>query len=284
VSTGQEAAPLGPPIKGPTAFSGDTRRFLALTTWLAFMDFKVRYFGSALGYLWQLVRPLLLFGVLYVVFTKFVRFNEGVRYFPAILLTGIMLFTFFSDATSAAVTSVLDRENLVRKIQFPRIVVPLSVVLTAFFNLLVNVVAVMVFVIATGVDPHWTWALFPLIVLGFGVLAVGVSMLLSALYVRFRDVRPIWDVALQVLFYGSPILYALEVIPDETIQKALLISPIAAMLQQARHWLIDPTAPTAAEAIGGAERLLAPAGIMVGLFLLGLWAFSRQAPRIAEDL
>ncbi len=284
MSATREALPLGAPIKGPTAFSGDARRFVALTTWLAFMEFKVRYFGSALGYLWQLVRPLLLFGVLYVVFTEFVRFNEGVRYFPAILLTGIMLYTFFADSTSSAVTSVLDRENLVRKIQFPRIVVPLSVVLTAFFNLLVNILAVMVFVLATGVDPHWTWVLFPLIVVGFGFLAVGVSMLVSALYVRFRDVKPIWEVVTQVLFYGSPILYALEVIPDKTIQKLLLISPIAAMLQQARHWLIDPTAPSAAEAIGGAERLLAPAGIAVGLFLLGLWAFSRQAPRIAEDL
>ena len=284
MSARQETAPLGVPIKGPTAFSGDPRRFLALTTWLAFMDFKVRYFGSALGYLWQLVRPLLLFGVLYVVFTKFVRFNEGVRYFPAILLTGIMLFTFFSDATSMAVTSVLDRENLVRKIQFPRIVVPLSVVLTAFFNLLVNVVAVMVFVLATGVDPHWTWALFPLIVLAFGVLAVGVAMLVSALYVRFRDVKPIWEVALQVLFYASPILYALEIVPDERIQKAILFNPIAALLQQGRHWLIDPSAPSAAQAIGGAERLLVPGGIVVAIFVLGLWVFTRQAPRIAEDL
>ena len=118
---------------------------------LAVLDFKVRYFGSALGYFWQLMRPLMLFGVLFVVFTEFVKFNEGVKFFPAYLLTAIMLFTFFSDATGAAVTSVLDRENLVRKIQFPRVVIPLASVLTAIFNLLTNLVAVGVFVLATGV-------------------------------------------------------------------------------------------------------------------------------------
>ena len=275
---------VGTPIKGPAAFSGGFRRFLALTISLARMEFKLRFFGSVLGYLWQLMRPLLLFGVLYVVFTHFVKFNEGVPHFPAVLLTGIVIFTFFADATSGAVTSVLDRENLVRKIQFPRMVVPLAVVLTAFFNLVMNLLAVLVFVLATGVTPRLTWFLFPLLLLVVAVLATGVAMLLSALYVRFRDVRPIWEVAQQALFYASPILYAIETVPDTTIQKAIMLSPIAAVLEQARHWLIDPGAPSAAQAIGGAERLLVPAGIVVGIFLLGLWVFTREAPRIAEEL
>ena len=138
-------------VTGSTAFGGKGRRFVDLTVTLAVLDFKVRYFGSALGYFWQLMRPLMLFGVLFIVFTEFVKFNEGVKFFPAYLLTAIMLFTFFSDATGAAVTSVLDRENLVRKIQFPRVVIPLASVLTAIFNLLTNLVAVGVLVLATGV-------------------------------------------------------------------------------------------------------------------------------------
>ena len=136
---------------------------MALTVALATTEFKVRYFGSVLGYLWQLLRPLMLFGILYVVFTQFVKFNEGVEFFPAVLLTSIVLYTFFSDATSTAVTSLLDRENLLRKIQFPRVVVPLATVLTALFNMLINLVAVAVFVVAVGVRPHWTWLLFPLV-------------------------------------------------------------------------------------------------------------------------
>jgi len=215
------------------------------------MEFRVRFFGSALGYFWQLIRPLLLFGVLYIVFTEFVRFNEGVPHFPIALLAGIVLFTFFADATSGAVTSVLDREGIVRKIQFPRLVVPLSVVTTAIFNLAVNFVAVMVFVIASGVEPRFSWLLVPIPLLVLAVLATGVATLLSALYVRFRDVRPIWEVVLQILFYGSPILYAIEVVPNEAIQRALMLNPIGAVIQQTRHWLVGGTAPSAAEAAGG---------------------------------
>ena len=279
-----DTAALGPPIRGPSAFAGDRRRFLFLTRTLAVMEFRVRFFGSALGYLWHLARPLLLFGVLFLVFTKFVRFNQGVHFFPAVLLTGIVLYTFFSDATSAAVTSVADRENLVRKIQFPRLVVPLSVVLTAGFNLCLNMLAVMVFVLATGVNPRVEWLLMPLIMLSLALLAVGVSSLLSALYVRFRDLKPIWEVVLQVLFYASPILYAIEVVPSEGLRRALMLNPIAAMLQQSRHWLIDPSAPSAAQAAGSRLLLLVPAAIVVGLLVLGLWVFDREAPRIAEEL
>ena len=284
MSAQPEAVRVGTPIKGPSAFSGDLRRFLALTVSLAAMEFKVRYFGSVLGYFWQLVRPLMLFGVLYVVFTEFVKFNAGVEHFPAALLMGIVLFTFFSDATSTAVTSVLDRENLVRRIQFPRLVVPLAAVTTATFNLGVNLVAVMVFVLASGVEPKLSWLLVPIPIAAVMVMAVGISTLLSALYVRFRDVHPIWEVMLQVLFYASPILYAIEIIPDLTIRKLLMLNPLGAAIQQTRYWLIGEGAPSAAQAIGGAERLLVPGGMVLAVVVLGLWMFAREAPRIAEEL
>lgn len=271
-------------VLGPAAFGSDLRRLVALTVALAATEFKVRYFGSVLGYLWQLLRPLMLFGILYTVFTQFVKFNEGVTFFPAVLLSSIVLYTFFADATSTAVTSLLDRENLLRKIQFPRVVVPLATVLTALFNMLINLVAVAVFVVAVGVRPHWTWLGFPLLVAALAALAIGTSMLLSALYVRFRDVKPIWEVTLQLLFYGSPILYAIEVIPNATARQVIMCNPIAALLEQSRHWLIDPSAPSAAQAIGGTARLLVPVGIALAACVLGLWCFVREAPRIAEEL
>ena len=142
-------AALGRPIKGPSALGGDARRLLHLSVTLAVMEFKLRFFGSVLGYLWQLMRPLLLFGVLYAVFTQFVKLGAGIQFYPAILLTGIVLFTFFSDATARSVTAVLDRENLVRKIEFPRLVVPIAVILLAYFNLVLNLLAVLVFVLLT---------------------------------------------------------------------------------------------------------------------------------------
>jgi ABC-2 type transport system permease protein len=279
-----DTAALGRPIKGPSALGTDLRRLAHLSVTLAVMEFKLRFFGSALGYLWQLIRPLLLFGVLYVVFTEFVKLGANIRYYPAILLTGIVLFTFFADATSRAVTSVADRESLVRKIEFPRLVVPLAVLLVAYFNLVLNLLAVLVFVLATGVDPRVEWLALPLLLVPLGAFAGGLAMLLSALYVRFRDVQPIWEVMLQVIFYGSPILYVLDLLPEHLRELVIWFNPLATILAQARHSMIDESAPNSWEVAGGFVYLLIPAAIVVGLLVLGFWVFNREAPRIAEEL
>jgi ABC-2 type transport system permease protein len=271
-------------VKGPSALSGDPRRFLHLTWTLAFQEFKLRFFGSMLGYLWQLMRPLLLFGVLYLVFTQAIKLGAGARHFPVVLLTSIVLFTFFAEVTSGAVTAVLDRENIVRKIHFPRLVVPAAVIVTAFLNLVLNLVVVVVFMLASGVEVRASWLELPLLIGIVTVFAGGIAMLLSALYVRMRDVRPIWDVLLQVLFYGSPIIYVIETVHSATARHLMMLNPLAAIIQQVRHAVIDSTAPTAAAAAGGAARLAIPAAIVLLIFVLGYWVFDREAPHIAEDL
>jgi ABC-2 type transport system permease protein len=229
------------------------------------------------------MRPLLLFGVLYFVFTEVVRFGDEIKDYPVYLLTSIMLFTFFSETTSRGVNSLTERENLLRKVRFPRLVIPLSVALNALFNLGLNMIVVFVFVLASGVDPRWSWLeMIPLILLLI-VLSVAVTMLLSALYVRYRDMQPIWEVALQMLFYATPVIYVTATLPDSIEQEAMA-NPLAAVLTQMRHALIDPDAPTAAQAIGGEVRLLIPLAVVAGVFALGVWFFTREAPRIAENL
>ena len=246
-------------------------------------DFKLRFFGSVLGYVWTLFRPLLLFGVLYLVFTEVVRFGEGVKHYPVYLLAAIVLFTFFSETTSRGVTALVERENLLRKVRFPRLAIPLAVALHALFNLGLNLIVVFAFVLASGIEPRPAWLeLIPLILL-LVVLSTGAAMLLSALYVRYRDMQPIWEVVLQVLFYASPIIYVTETLPD-SIEREAMANPITAILTQMRHAVIDPSAPTAAEAIGGAARLLIPLAVIAVVFGLGAWVFAREAPRIAEDL
>jgi ABC-2 type transport system permease protein len=273
-------------VQGPSAIGGDPHRFFALTRTLTLTDFKLKFYGSALGYLWQLIRPLMLFGVLYVVFTHFVKFGAGVHFYPATLLLGIVLYSFVSEAIANSVDSVVAREPLVRKIQFPRLVIPATVVSTAFLNLLLNLVAVFVFALASGVEPTWRWFELPLILGAAVMLSGGVAMLVSSLYVRYRDVRPITDVLLQILFYATPIFYPVERITNETLRHAVMMfNPFAPIVQQARYALIDPQhAPSAAEAAGGYVNLLVPAAIIVGLFGLGLYIFNREAPRIAEEL
>ncbi|HEX8064977.1 MAG TPA: ABC transporter permease [Thermoleophilaceae bacterium] len=279
-----EAEAFGRRIRGPSALGGDWGRFLHLTWTLAVTEFKLRFFGSALGYLWQLMRPLMLFGVLYLVFTEFVRIGQQAPHFAVVLLLAIVTFTFFAEATGGAVSSLVDRENLVRKIHFPRMVVPLAVVLTAYFNLLLNLVAVAVFAVAQGIEPRLSWLEYPLLLLALGAWAVGLSMLLSALYVRFRDVKPIWEVVVQAVFYASPVIYPIEQIPNKAWTPYVMCNPLAAILEQGRHAVVDPSAMSAADAIGDPVRLLIPGGIVLVSIALGFWLFNREAPRIAEQL
>jgi ABC-2 type transport system permease protein len=275
---------LGPPIAGPSALGGSPRRFAYLAVTLAATEFKLRFFGSVLGYLWQLVKPMLLFGVLYIVFTQFVKIGGPVAFYPVVLLANIVLFTYFQEGTSA-VNSVVQRENLVRKIQFPRMAIPVSVVLTAMFNLTLNLLVVLVFALAAGVRPRWTWLEIPFLLAALTLLVTGFAMLLSALYVRFRDVKPIWDVLLQLTFYASPVIYAIETIDvPQRVKETLMLNPIAAILEQFRYAVIDPGAPSAAEAAGGPVMLLIPIGLILGIFALGFWVFDREAPHIAEQL
>ena len=278
-----DATAATPRYRGPTALGDDLRRFAALTFTLAVTDFKLRFFGSALGYVWTLMRPLLLFGVLYVVFTEIVRFGGDVKHYPVYLLTALVLFTYFSETTSRGVISLVERENLLRKMRFPRMVVPMAVALHALFNLGLNLIVVFIFVLASGIEPRLAWLeLIPLIAL-MVLFASGVTMFLSAMYVRYRDVEPIWDVVLQMLFYASPIIYVASTYPD-SVESVAMANPIAAIATQARHVLIDPEAPSAAEVIGGTAWLLVPLAVIVLVTLLGFWVFMREAPRIAEEL
>lgn len=278
---------LGTRIKGPSALGSDFGRMLRLTWTLAVTDFKLRYFGSALGYLWSLMQPLLLFGVLYVVFSLGLKIGGTEKFQAVSLLSGIVMFTYIAEATSGAVRSIVVREPLVRKIEFPRIAVPLATVLTALFNFLLNLIPVFVFLLIAGGQPLWTWFELPVIVLLLTIWLAGIALFVSAVFVRYRDIEPIWTVVVQMLFYATPIFYPLSQIADragEGVAQLFMISPFAALLQQFRHAIIDPSYMSAAEAIGGPWRLLAPLLVIAVTAVVGWIVFSRMAPKVAEEL
>ena len=275
------------PPTGPTALGTDPRRFWRLTWTLAVTNFKLRFYGSALGYLWQLMRPLLLFGVLYVVFTQFVRLGDTIEYYPVVLLAGIVLFTFLSEATSGGVTSIVQSEALIRKVEFPRMAIPCAVVLTAMFNLGLNILVVVVFALVSGVDFHSSIIQLPLIIGALAAFVLGIVLFTSAMYVRYRDVQPIWDVILQMLFYGTPVLYPIEVVQDEFPTAAewiVTLNPFAAIVQQTRHAVIDPTADSAAVAAGGWGHLAITGLITLTILVGGFLVFRARAPYVAEEL
>jgi ABC-2 type transport system permease protein len=273
-------------VTGPAAPSDDPRRFWHLTVTLARMDWKVRFFGSVLGYVWSLLRPLLLFGILYLVFSEVVGAGDNVEHFPIVLLSGMMLYFFFGEVTGASATSLVDREALVRKVGFPRMVVPLAVTLVGAFNLALNLVVLAIFLALNGVAARWTWLLVPIPIVLVGVLATGTGMLLSALYVRFRDIKPIWDVFLQALFYATPILYPIQLVQEKSadLTHLLMASPLATLIQETRYLLLGDATPSAAAAIGGTAWLLVPAVILVAVTVLGFYVFERTAPGAAEEL
>jgi ABC-2 type transport system permease protein len=281
----------GQAVHGPSALGDDFRRFWALTFTLARTEFKLRFYGSVLGYLWTLVRPLLLFGVLWVFFTKVGHVNSGKgpgeAFYGAQLLGSIVLFTFFAEATGGAVSSMVDRENLVRKIHFPRLVIPLSIVLLALFNLGLNLIVVAIFAISAGVQPMLSWAELPLIVLALVVFATGVAMLLSALFVHFRDIRPIWEVISQVLFYASPVIISIQTVQaklDRTLLHLYMFNPLAVVFQQFRHAMITNATPSAGEVLGSWSSLFGALAIVLAVFAVGFAVFNRAAARIAENL
>jgi ABC-2 type transport system permease protein len=287
---------LGAPIQGPGALTDDWSRFWHLTYNIASNEFKLRFFGSMLGYLWQLIRPLLFFAVLYLFFTQVADVSAGQgpsgRFYGTQLLGSIVLFTFFQEATAGAVRSVVDRENLVRKIRFPRLVIPLSVVLLASFNLGLNLIVVLIFALIEGVHPMLSWLELPLIVAVLVVLSTGIAMMLSALFVKFRDIQPIWEVVQQVVFYASPVIIPITTVVSFLDQHGLsrvwlhiyMLNPLAVVFQQFRHAMVTHATPSAGQVLGSWPALGGSLAIVVAVFVAGFWVFNRSAPLIAEDL
>jgi len=288
--------PLGQPIRGPRALGDSWSRFWQLAYNIARSEFKLKFFGSALGYVWQVMRPLLLFGVLYMFFVLIFKVDKAKgaagHYYGAQLLGSIVLFAFFSEATGGAVRSVVDRENIVRKIQFPRLAIPISIVLLALFNLGLNLVVVMIFALISGVRPMLSWIELPLLIAMIALLSTGIAMLLSALFVKFRDIQPIWDVVTQILFYSSPVIIPVETVHKELAHGALdhflyhvyTLNPLLTVFQQFRHAMINRHTLSAGQALGSWAALLEPLALVSVIFVVGFWVFNREAPHIAEDL
>lgn len=266
------------PVTGPSAFKGEGRRFMEILWVTAAMRFKVVYRGTALGYFWSLLRPLLLFAVLYVVFSRVVRFGGAVPHYASLLLFNIMIFSFFTDATNEGISSLVSQVPVIRKLHFPRATVTLSVVLTGIFTLLPKLIVIVGFFIYSGVPFELTWLLVPLLLIPFVVMTCGLAMLLAALFVRYRDVGQIWGVLTRALFYASPIFYPAEFVPGN-LKAFLSVNPIAPFLIEARHLIFK--GPTVQDVLGTSGMLVAST-IFLGLVIGGVAAFVRIAPHAAE--
>lgn len=257
---------------------------LILLRQLIITDFKLRYQGSVLGYLWSLLRPLAIFTILYVVFVEFLKLGRDVPHFPLYLLVGIVLWNYFSEVTNNGVSAIVGRGDLLRKLNFPRYVIVLAGSFSALINLIINLGVVAVFMLVFGADPQPTAFIWvPLLILELFIFAIAVAFLLSALFVRLRDVNYIWEVIMQGAFYATPILYPLSYVPDWAAQ-ILMWNPMAQIIQDTRYVLITDHTATASTVYGNEwARLLLI--LFVLLFAAGAaYYFRKRSPYFAEDI
>ena len=255
-------------------------------------DFKLRYQGSMLGMAWSVLRPLMLFAVMYVVFVRFLRFGAGIPHFAVSLLLAQTLWSFFQEATSQGMRAIVDRGDLLRKINFPKYIVVISSTVSAFINLLISLAVVFIFMIINGVEFRWTVILFPLLIIELYVFALAIAFLLSTLYVKFRDIGHIWDVIMQIWFYLTPIIYPLSQIINMggyglLVAKALLVlNPVAQVIQDARYVMVTTQTETIWNTVGAGSPLLrvVPAVLIAGVFIIGVVVFRKNSRGFAEEL
>jgi ABC-2 type transport system permease protein len=256
----------------------------ALLAELVRTDFKLRYQGSVLGYAWSLLRPLLLFLILYIVFVKFFNLGKGVPHFPVYLLLGIVIWNFFNEMTVQSLGSIVGRGDLIRKIRIPRWIIVLSSSISALINLFLNLLVVCVFLLANHVDLLRTTLWLPLILLEVYVFALGLSLFLSAAFVKYRDVGYIWEVILQAGFYLTPILYPLSKITNITFQKLLMVNPMGQTIQAARYSVVTHETVTAHQVFNGGWYMYIPYAIVVMTIVAGTLYFKSQAKYFAENI
>lgn len=249
-------------------------------------DFKLRYQGSVLGYLWALLRPLMMFAILYIVFAKLLRFGSDIPHYPVYLLTGTTLWSFFTECTSQGIQAIVGRGELIRKVCFPKYIVVVSATLSAVINLLINLIVVIIFALINGVAPSWTWLIVPIVAFELYTFSLGISFLLGAVNVKYRDVMSIWDVCIQALFYAVPIIYPITMISTAhpIAAKIILLNPISQCIQDIRYLLITNETITTWSFIDNPFVKLIPIIIVVAFLVLGSWYFRKKSKKFAEEI
>jgi ABC-2 type transport system permease protein len=263
-----------------------SRRNRILLRELVITDFKLRYQGSVLGYLWSILKPLFLFAILYIVFDRFLRLGRDIEHFPVYLLLGIVLWSFFTEATSNGLSAIIGRGDLIRKINFPKYIIVVSGTISALINLGFNLLVVFVFIIVNGVHVTPLAILIVPIVIELYVFALALAFFLSAFNVKFRDIGYLWEIFLQAAFYATPILYPLQMVikESELAAKLVMLNPVAQVIQDARYVLVTHDSITIYELYQGSIAILIPFLIIILSIIIASWYFRKSSKTFAESI
>ena len=249
-------------------------------------DFKLRYQGSVLGYLWALLRPLMMFAILYIVFAKLLKFGNDIPHYPVYLLCGTSMWSFFTECTSQGIQAIVVRGDLLRKISFPKYIVVVSATLTAVINMLINLVVIIIFALINGVTPSLSWLLIIFPILGLYLLSLGIAFLLGSINVKYRDITSIWDVCIQALFYAVPIIYPISMVAasSELAAKIILLNPISQCIQDIRYNLITTETITTWNFIDNKFLAIIPVIIIFAVLIVGALVFRKKSKFFAEEV
>ena len=262
------------------------RRNRILLAELTKTDFKLRYQGSVLGYLWALLRPLMMFAILYVVFAKLLKIGNDIPHYAVYLLCGTSMWSFFTECTSQGIQAIVNRGDLLRKISFPKYIVVVSATLTAVINMLINLLVIIIFALINGVTPTWSWLLVIPAILQLYLLSLGIAFLLGSINVKYRDITSIWDVLVQALFYAVPIIYPIVMVAEtsEIAAKIILLNPISQSIQDVRFGLITHETITTWSYLDSPWLALIPILITLAILIIGALVFRKKSKFFAEEV
>jgi ABC-2 type transport system permease protein len=271
-----------PGILSPPSGRAAVMRTVNLTRELAFTQFKLKYTGSVLGYVWSLLKPLMIFAIMYVVFIHLLRVSSGVH-FTLQLLVGIVVWTFFAETVGTSVNVIVSNASLIKKANFPRPVLVVAASLSASMTFVINLTLIIAIATPLGQMNPGLRSLFAIpLILELYLIILGLSMLLSSLFVFYRDLGHIWDVGSQLLFYGSAVVFVLTPAFLHGKQRILGLNPLAQIIEDMRHALVTSTAPWTAQELG--RSAIVPFGIVLIVLVAGYITFTRLTPRFAEYL
>jgi len=249
-------------------------------------DFKLRYQGSVLGYLWALLRPLMMFAILYIVFAKLLKLGNDIPHYPVYLLCGTSMWSFFTECTSQGIQAIVQRGDLLRKISFPKYIVVVSATLTAVINMLINLVVIVIFALLNGVEPSLTWLLVPFSLIELYILSLGIAFFLGSINVKYRDITSVWDVLVQAMFYAVPIIYPISMVAGTSAlaAKVILINPITQAIQDIRFNLITKETITSWNYLENPILMIIPIVICLAVLAWGAYTFKKRSRFFAEEV
>jgi lipopolysaccharide transport system permease protein len=208
---------------------------------LSLKELKVRYKSAALGFLWAILHPLMLMAIFAIIFGVFMKIN--IPNYPAYLLTGLIPWFFFSSSLSSATNAIVDNYSLVKKVYFPRKVLPLSIIFSNFINFLLSLVVLFIFLyLFFGINLSNRIFYLPLVVLLQLVFISGFCFITASLNVYYRDVKYLIEILLTLWFYATPIFYNLDMVP-RWLLPFFYLNPMASLITLYRQILIYGTGP-----------------------------------------